>query len=486
MLQLNPLLKDQVVFQAEKSHLINGKTTPNTSVELKMGELTLEVRSDSDGEFVFLVPPQSYGVTENLCIASDGETRELVLQYGDVFLFAGQSNMEYPMAQEDHFIEEQQALTDEKSIFFYVVPMPEFELKIEEETEADWTRLTADTLGGLSAVAYYAMKEHQNNHPDRIIGAVICSKGGTSASCWISEEDLAKSPTLNEEILVPFIEETKGKEKAAFDAEFAEYLSTYQQYIEKRTLWAEEHPELTLGQIKEQIGHSPWPPPANPYLFNRPGGLYQKMFKRIVPFTFSAVIWYQGEEDTAIAPLYEELLDQFIARWRKDLQTPVPFYILQLPIYADDPQHDWASVRAAQAQARQKYEATFLVTSLDCGEVEDIHPTEKSILGQRVGEILDALHYTSAPVAKIASWTSDTLVIEVEEAASLKLLDVQTIEVDVPIICQTIEENRLIIETTKSSRTVQYGWENAPAVSLFNEVGYPVAPFKFEKQKGEE
>jgi sialate O-acetylesterase len=77
-------------------------------------------------------------------------------------------------------------------------------------------------------------------------------------------------------------------------------------------------------------------------------------------------------------------------------------------------------------------------------------------------------------------------VIEVEEAASLKLLDVQTIEVDVPIICQTIEENRLIIETTKNSRTVQYGWENAPAVSLFNEVGYPVAPFKFEKQKGEE
>lgn len=482
MLKLKPLLTNNVVLQAEKVHLINGRCAPYCSVVLKMGKLTLNERSDSQGDFIFTIPPQAYSFTEKMSIDADGETREISVQYGDVFLFAGQSNMEYPMSQEVHFSEEQAHITENEPIFFQVIPKPEFELKLEEEEEADWEQLSSDNLATLSAVAYYTMKEHKKNHPERVIGAVVCSKGGTSASCWVSKEDLENDALLNESILMPFMKKTEGKDKKYFDTEFSNYLTSYQQYVEKRTTWIKENPELTLGQIKEQIGHSPWPPPANPYLFNRPGGLYQKMFKRIVPFTFSAVIWYQGEEDTMFGSLYENLLDCLINRWRKDLMERVPFYIIQLPICADKPQHDWASVRAVQAQAIQKYENIFLVTCLDCGEVEDIHPPEKSVLGKRIGEILDGVHYSSAPVGKVSSWTDTKLVIEVDKAASLNLLKEQAIKADVPVKKIFVEGNKLIIETVKSCRKVQYGWENAPFVALFNEAGYPVSPFKFEKR----
>lgn len=478
MLNLNPLLTDNVVLQAEKNHLINGITDPHLQVSLTIGEIVLSETSDSKGAFIFTVPPRPYGMIDRMRIETKNDAKEVIVQYGDVFLFAGQSNMEYTMALEVHYSEE---LTQVKqdNIFFHVVPKPEFELEIEKESFGTWEQLGSENLGTLSAVAYYAMKEHRKNYPDRIIGIVVCSKGGTSASCWVSEADLSEDAVLNEQILAPFVEATKGKEKQSFDTEFATYLATYQTYVKKRAAWVKDHPEMTLGQIKEQIGHSPWPPPANPYLFNRPGGLYQKMFKRITPFTFSAVIWYQGEEDTMIGSLYEHLLKRLILRWRKELMEQVPFYLVQLPICKDKLQHDWASVRQAQTQAVQTYEDIFLVTTLDCGEVEDIHPTEKAVLGQRVGEILDQVHYASAPVARVASWLDTKLVITVDQAASLKLLEVSTIQSDGTIEKIAIEGNQLIIEG--NGHNISYAWENAPVVALFNEVGYPVAPFNYEK-----
>lgn len=480
MLKLNSLLTDNVVLPAEKAHVINGETEPGRQVTLTISAFSFTETSDSAGAFAIIVPPQAYGLVTKMHITAEEETKEITVQYGDVFLFAGQSNMEYKLAQEVHFQEEQSQMK-ELPIYFHNVPMPEYELRLEEQVEAEWERLRSDNLGSLSAVAYYAMQEHHKNYPERIIGIVVCSKGGTSASCWVSEEDLSADVALNEAILAPFVAATKGKEKAEFDTEFVSYLEGYQQYTEKRAAWVQEHPELTMGQIKEQIGHSPWPPPANPYLFNRPGGLYQKMFKRITPFTFSAVVWYQGEEDTAFGPLYENLLDRLILRWRKDLMEQVPFYLVQLPVCADKPQHDWASVRAAQAKALQKHPDIFLVTSLDCGEVDDIHPQEKSVLGKRVGEILDNVYYPSAPVAEIVSWTDKKLVIAVDQASSLQLLDDQAFNLDAPIEKILTEGNQLMIETTENSQEISYAWENAPSVALFNEAGYPVAPFKFEK-----
>lgn len=480
MLIMNPLVTDNAVFQAEKNHIVGGRTLPNQTIKLIADTLILEGRSNHKGEFSFILPPQDYGTSMRIRIIAEEESKEFSGQYGDVFLFAGQSNMQYTMAEEKHFLEERSSISDEK-IFFHVVDTPEYELKIEEEAHGNWQKLTSDNLGELSAIAYYSMKEHKKNHPDRIIGIVVCSKGGTSASCWISEEDLTEEAVLNEEIMSPFSKAIEGRNKKSFDEEFKEYIQSYQQYSEKRAMWIREHPELTLGEIKQQIGHSPWPPPANPYLFNRPGGLYQTMFKRIAPFSFSAVIWYQGEEDTAKGPLYSVLLNRLIHRWRKDLMEQVPFYIIQLPLCQDKPQHDWATVRKAQAQAIQDLDNLFLITGLDCGEVDDIHPKEKALLGQRVGEIVDKVYYPSAPVAKIADWCEAGLSIEIEYANSLELQDHQIFELDTSIKKLTLEKNKIFIETTSSSHKISYAWENAPDVVLFNEVGYPVAPFRFER-----
>lgn len=117
MLKMNPLVTDNAVFQAEKNHIVGGRTLPNQTIKLIADTLILEGRSNHKGEFSFILPPQDYGTSMRIRIIAEEESKEFSVQYGDVFLFAGQSNMQYTMAEEKHFLEERSSISDEK-IFF--------------------------------------------------------------------------------------------------------------------------------------------------------------------------------------------------------------------------------------------------------------------------------------------------------------------------------------------------------------------------------
>lgn len=485
MLQLNHLLTENAVLQAGKPHYVSGKTEPNCSIKLLFGNGKFEETSDSEGSFLFKVPAQPYNLETTLRIVSNNECIEIFVRYGDVFLFGGQSNMDFRMENEDHFLEEQQELAEE-GLFFNNVPQVDYDdgKKQLPETivEHSWQKLTKDNLKEMSAIAYYATKEHRRKFPDRMIGVVNCSKGGTSASCWISEEYLVKSPAITQDILSPYKEAIKGKEDETLKTELAHYWKQSEEFYKNREKIMREQPNLTLREFKEQFGHSPWPPPANPYLFTRPSGLYQQMFKNIVPYTFSSVIWYQGEEDTENSHLYYELLHLLIKQWRKDLKEELPFYIVQLPVCEDRPGHDWPTVRQTQQQVAQEIDQGYLITSLDCGEIDDIHPTEKTVLGQRIGEIIEGFHYKNCPTASLRSWTKNEVIIEIRETQVIRSTDLHAIQGDQEINSITIDRNRLIICSESQLTNIYYAWNNASEVTLYNEIGYPVSPFYFEKE----
>lgn len=47
---------------------------------------------------------------------------------------------------------------------------------------------------------------------------------------------------------------------------------------------------MTLSQIKNIVGHTPWPPPKGYYDYRRPGSLYEHMFKRTLLSCQSSVM----------------------------------------------------------------------------------------------------------------------------------------------------------------------------------------------------
>ncbi|MDN6215460.1 MAG: hypothetical protein L0J46_00265, partial [Enterococcus sp.] len=109
------------------------------------------------------------------------------------------------------------------------------------------------------------------------------------------------------------------------------------------------------------------------------------------------------------------------------------------------------------------------------------HPIEKSVLGVRIGQLLNKIYYEECPSANVRSWSKKEIVIEIKQARELRLTDVKVIECDQSIEAITLEKNQLIVRPKQPLTSIRYGWSNAFEVALFNEVGYPVSPFYFEK-----
>lgn len=149
-----------------------------------------------------------------------------------------------------------------------------------------------------------------------------------------------------------------------------------------------ENPEAKWDEVLKNCGENRYPGPHSIKNPMRPCGLHETMVKRIAPYTLAGVLWYQGESDDHRPNTYEVLLKLLIENWRdlwKDKE--LPFMIVQLPMfrYIDDPDtKSWALIREAQENVFKSVKNTGLAVCLDCGELNNIHPTDKSQVAHRL------------------------------------------------------------------------------------------------------
>ena len=123
----------------------------------------------------------------------------------------------------------------------------------------------------------------------------------------------------------------------------------------------------------------------NPF---RPTGLYDTMLMRVCPYTLRGFLYYQGESDDHKPDSYYELFTALIKLWRTNWgDDDLPFILTQLPMfrYAHDPDYKhWAKIRSAQMRAYRTVKNTGMAVILDCGELDNIHPTDKKPVGERL------------------------------------------------------------------------------------------------------
>lgn len=118
--------------------------------------------------------------------------------------------------------------------------------------------------------------------------------------------------------------------------------------------------------------------------------------------------------------------------------------------------------------------------SADTGDLYDVHPVDKSVIGKRIGEIIECKYYDNSPYATLVEQGTDQLILEIQHTKTLELQNYPLmIELDGQATTAEIKGTQLIIKIKPDSQVIRYGWQNAPHLSLFNEVGYPVSPFEF-------
>lgn len=251
-------------------------------------------------------------------------------------------------------------------------------------------------------------------------------------------------------------------------------------------------------KVEQTIVEKPW---AQEHPQARPEGIFNAMLSPLIPFGLRGVLWYQGENNLGYAVRYAVQFPLMIQSWRRRWDCgDFPFLFVQLANYGlrhTNPSGGaWAELREAQTAALH-LPHTAMVTAIDVGAADNMHPTDKKTAGLRLAMNALAAVYGrdiadfTGPVPDRVERHAGTARIFFRHAQgglatadnrppqsfALVTRDGQTdwapahIEGDVII---------LSLAATPNPVKIKYAWADNPDANLINHAGFPAAPFKWD------
>lgn len=389
------IFTDNCVFTRRKPVCIYGKGEEGKTVRVSLGEALLDTRVCNDGTWKAYLPSMEAATGLELTVSCEGENFSFKnIAIGEVWLAGGQSNMEYELQNATGGLEHLNH--DNPNVRFFYTPKNAYECKERDRAfeEAHWQLFDKEDSKNWSAVGYLFAKE-LSEKLGVTVGVIGCNYGGTSASAWISREDMIKGPKGVKSYWDEYTEFNKGKSLETQKAEYDDYLAYRAEWEPKCNKLYADNPRIEWGDVLKLIGDSRYPGPINAYNPMRPAGLYEMMLKEVISYSLSGVIYYQGESDDHKPYVYEDLFGKLIDRWRMDNgDLELPFIGVQLPMhrYRQDPDFkNWPVIRLKQRITVRNHDNAYLAVAIDCGEFDEIHPHNKTDVAHRL--CLQALCY---------------------------------------------------------------------------------------------
>jgi sialate O-acetylesterase len=231
--------------------------------------------------------------------------------------------------------------------------------------------------------------------------------------------------------------------------------------------------------------------------------LYNGMIAPLVGYKFKLAAWYQGESNADAAQEYRTLLPLLMRDWRQRFGQPaLPFLVVQLTSFgspAKTPGHSgWAELRDAQAYAVAHDAHAGLAVTLDVGDRFDIHPTQKTVVGERLARAARAVAYgektvPGSPTAVSARRNGNDIVVTFKDTdgglATYSSDRAIGFEVCAGTTCRYAEarvadkaSDQVVLPGagTPDVTQVRYAWADAPFVNLFGADDLPAAPFRLD------
>jgi sialate O-acetylesterase len=468
--RLPRLFSDNMVLQQGTSVPIWGWGQDGTTVTVKFRDQTVSARV-ADGKWMVRLRKLKPGGPDTLTVIA-GNTIEIKnVLVGEVWLAGGQSNMEFPLR---NAFEASNDIASSANPMIRLIKVPHTSRNAPtNDLDASWREAGPESVPGISAVAYYCVRDLQAKL--RVpFGLIESDVGGTPAEAWMEDGFLRADPDYQIEII---------KRWALAQESYQQGLQTYAK--EKQA--AKE----SNAEFKKSAPRRP----------SKPSELYNGMIAPLVPFAIRGALWYQGESNAdgpGRAKLYHKLFPDLIRNWRSLWgQGDFPFLLVQLAPYHKI-QHDpaesaWASLREAQLQATQELPNVGLAVITDVGEEENIHPTHKKPVGERLALAARAIAYHerieySGPVYKRMKIEGDKIILTFDHAGGgLSARDGDLTGFAIAGADQKffwgladIKGNTVVVHSPLVGQpvAVRYGWADYPMVNLWNKAGLPASPFR--------
>jgi sialate O-acetylesterase len=457
-----------VVFRGE-----TGTTTASRvgrwSVYLKPGE--------AGGPFTLTVTgtPAAGGAEETVALDD--------VLVGDVWVASGQSNMEFPLRRASTAATDLPNAANSK-IRLLIVDKKPADFAQDDIATKGWVESTPETAKDFSAVAWFFAREIEaKEHVP--VGVIDSTWGGTPAEAWTRVAALGEDASLNS-VFSYWGKMTDGET----DAELSQK--------------DEQRQRDEAKAAGTPIPQFPWHPDL---LSWGPGMLWNGMIAPLTPMAIRGVIWYQGESNGGAEryPIYDKTMRALIEDWRKQWGVGAfPFLFTQIANYKTGAGDNWANLRDQQLKTLGLGNTGMAVT-IDIGNPDDIHPTNKAEVGRRLALWARALAYGedvsySGPQFRQATPEGNSIRVWFEhhakglvakggELAGAQGLVVKEGELTgwevagadgkfVPATAK-IDGNTVVAtsDAVTEPRFVRYGWASSPQCNLFNGEGLPASPF---------
>jgi hypothetical protein len=489
-----PVFGDNMVLQRDMPLPVWGTAEPNTSVEVSFADRVSRTTADQNGCWkVSLNPLPSSSRPQILHVAAESpggawETLQFTnVLIGEVWIAAGQSNMEWPLKR-DEFAAETLAAAQQPGLRLLnldFVSKYGFGTAFTHQQLASmkpgsffngrWNETSPDTAKPFSAIGFYfGWKLHQElNVP---VGIIHLAVGGSPTEAWIRRHAMEGHNSL-----LPLVS--------------GNWLTN-----ELLGAWCRERGTQNLGQHLVRGDDVPGDDlgPNHPF---KPGFLWQAGLEPLAPFAMRGVIWYQGESN-AQEPgrvrqhemLFKLLVDDWRDQWK---QGAFPFLFCQISSIGTERGYQaqyWPHFRDSQRRMLASIENSAMVVTSDLGDPVDVHPRNKRDVGHRLalaalGMVYQRDNVTSGPLFAAARHIEREVWISFSYAEGLQTTDgaapngfeVAGVDQVFHPVTARIQSDSVVLncDGITAPAQVRYGWMPfpKPPLNLCNAAGLPASTF---------
>lgn len=375
--RLPHILGDNMVLQQDTDVRLWGWDAPGKQVKVTTSwdSITKAVKTGGDGVWTVSVRSPKASYEPYTITFDDGEKTTLKdILFGEVWVCAGQSNMEMPVkgfgncpveGYNDYVAEARQF----RGIHYVKIPSV-MSMRPLDDADCEWKAIDATTIGDCSATGYFFARM-VNKALDIPVGLVIANKGGTRVESWLDAANLQRYTTES-------LDSMENVRKFSWD-------------------------------------------------YHRPLMWGNGTFHPILNYTVKGILYYQGCSNVGDpAGQYTSRLKLLAEQWRRDFALgDIPFYFVEIaPYYYDNVEGDWgARLREQQFNAQKVIPNSALVCTNDLvypWETQQIHPCQKRQVGERLAYHALNKEYgmggimSESPSVKEWKFSGDTCFVQIQ------------------------------------------------------------------------
>ena len=437
--RLPSIFSDNMVLQRETDVTIWGWSAPAEKIFITntWNNTVDSVQATSFAKWNIKIKTPAAGGPYTLTIKGSNTIALKNIMIGEVWVCSGQSNMEWSSINGLPEMDAALPNSSNPNIRLFHIPKTTA-IYPQDDCAGKWKNCDPESLKNFSAVAYFFGKKLQGelNVP---IGLINTSWGGTPAEVWTPAE------VINNDA------------------------------------------ELKDATAKQGVNNW-WPTVA--------GAAYNAMIYPITNFNIAGAIWYQGESNTGTASTYKKLMTAMIDSWRSAWKKDIPFYYVQIAPFKYGNKNIAALLREAQTQTLEHPKTGMAVITDLVEDIKDIHPRQKTGVGERLAGWALAETYNKqgiaykSPMYKNMEVNKNKVTVYFSDAADGLVLkgpdkkatafyiageDKNFLPADVKI------EGDHVILTNKQIKNpvaVRFAFSNTAIGNIFNKAGLPINPFR--------